>query len=281
MATPVTVIQNVTANPVALPHPYKGVVPGGGQIPVIGSVDEVISNLGGVRTVVTTFDIYPGLESELSLALSNMAAGSVVLGAPPGIGVTPGSTIPSALELFEMTPNGSDFVAFRAPANIPANVIWTLPATDGAPSDVLTTNGAGILSWTVGGGGGGGSGVAVDSASLYSCPATVAVRDVVYLSAADAVDKADADDPAKFPAIGFVVTKPSATTCTVRYAGELGGFSGLTLGSTYYSATTPGGIARVGDGDFPTALGSVVQELGFARNATTLAVVIDRDFTIL
>lgn len=48
---------------------------------------------------------------------------------------------------------------FKAPsANYSADIIWELPAADGTANQVLTTDGAGNLSWSAGGGGGGGSG---------------------------------------------------------------------------------------------------------------------------
>lgn len=43
--------------------------------------------------------------------------------------------------------DGSNFVGFTAPA-LAADRIWTLPATDGTSSQVLTTNGSGVLSWS-------------------------------------------------------------------------------------------------------------------------------------
>ena len=49
--------------------------------------------------------------------------------------------------------DNTNYVAFRAPATIATNVVWTLPATDGTPNTVLTTDGTGTLSWTAGGGG--------------------------------------------------------------------------------------------------------------------------------
>ena len=55
----------------------------------------------------------------------------------------------------EATANGTNYVGFQAPATIAADVLWTLPATDGTASQVLSTNGSGALSWaTVSGGGG-------------------------------------------------------------------------------------------------------------------------------
>jgi hypothetical protein len=44
--------------------------------------------------------------------------------------------------------DSSNWVAFQAPATISSNVTWTLPATDGTSSQILTTNGSGTLSWT-------------------------------------------------------------------------------------------------------------------------------------
>lgn len=55
--------------------------------------------------------------------------------------------------------DSSAYVGFKAPAAVTTNRIWTLPATDGTSSQVLSTNGSGVLSWATAGGGGGGSSV--------------------------------------------------------------------------------------------------------------------------
>jgi len=47
---------------------------------------------------------------------------------------------------------GGDYVGFLAPASVTTPVIWTLPATDGTNGQALTTNGAGVLSWSSAGG---------------------------------------------------------------------------------------------------------------------------------
>lgn len=52
------------------------------------------------------------------------------------------------LRFYEATANGSNYVGFQAPATIAADVLWTLPGSDGTANQVLTTNGAGVLSWT-------------------------------------------------------------------------------------------------------------------------------------
>jgi hypothetical protein len=44
--------------------------------------------------------------------------------------------------------DSSNYVAFRSPATVTANVTWDLPAADGTNGQVLTTNAGGVLSWT-------------------------------------------------------------------------------------------------------------------------------------
>lgn len=46
------------------------------------------------------------------------------------------------------------YVAFRAATNVPSSVTWTLPSADGSSGQVLSTNGAGTLSWATASGGG-------------------------------------------------------------------------------------------------------------------------------
>lgn len=107
----------------------------------------------------------------------------------------------------------------------------------------------------------------------WSCPANVAVNDAVYVSGADAVDLADATaGGTAFPVIGFVVSKPTATTAVVQYGGLLPNtFVGLVPGGVYYLSETPGQIEPAGIIHPP---GTIIQQVGVAKNATTLLVVI-------
>ena len=43
--------------------------------------------------------------------------------------------------------DNSNYVGFKAPTTVGSNYIWTLPAIDGSAGHVLSTNGAGVLSW--------------------------------------------------------------------------------------------------------------------------------------
>lgn len=59
------------------------------------------------------------------------------------------------LKFSELASNGSNYVSLQAPTSLPSgSTEYVLPVADGNPSDVLTTNGSGVLSWTTGGSGG-------------------------------------------------------------------------------------------------------------------------------
>ena len=59
------------------------------------------------------------------------------------------------LRFVEADANGSNYVAFQAPAAITSDITWTLPATDAAVSGyALVSNGSGTLSWAAAGGAG-------------------------------------------------------------------------------------------------------------------------------
>lgn len=52
----------------------------------------------------------------------------------------------------EATANGTNYVGFQAPATVATDVLWTLPATDGAAGQALVTNGSAVLAWAAAGG---------------------------------------------------------------------------------------------------------------------------------
>lgn len=106
---------------------------------------------------------------------------------------------------------------------------------------------------------------------IYTCPMAAQVRDAVYLSGAGAVDIADATNRSKMPAIGFIASKPTATTCILQDEDELSGFVGLTPGAIYYAdPTTPGGITTTKPD--PIVDGHVAQQVGIAKSATVLKI---------
>lgn len=56
--------------------------------------------------------------------------------------------------LLELAANGTAYVGFKAPDNLSAALLWTLPGVDGASGQFLQTNGAGTLTWAGAGAGG-------------------------------------------------------------------------------------------------------------------------------
>lgn len=68
------------------------------------------------------------------------AVGSVIV---KGTSATGGD-----IQLYEDTDNGTNYVAFKAPASISTNVTWTLPSADGTSGQAITTDGAGVLSFS-------------------------------------------------------------------------------------------------------------------------------------
>lgn len=61
-----------------------------------------------------------------------------------------------SIALYEASGNGINSLSIKAPASVSSNKTFTLPDSYGTNGQALTTNGAGILSWsTVGGGSGG------------------------------------------------------------------------------------------------------------------------------
>jgi hypothetical protein len=106
----------------------------------------------------------------------------------------------------------------------------------------------------------------------YTAAATLVATDAVYISAANTVDKAKADVIATSYALGFATAGAvAAAQVDVRKAGVLGGFSSLTPGARYFlSGTTAGQITST----VPTGLGHTIVQVGLAKSATQLDIII-------
>lgn len=94
----------------------------------------------------------------------------------------------------------------------------------------------------------------------------VAVGDIVYVSSADTVTKADANGIGTFPPVGFVQSLDGSTNCYVVHSGGIAtGLSGLTAGAAYYLGESAG-VAS------PTPSLSGVFLVGVAINTTSIVV---------
>jgi hypothetical protein len=113
--------------------------------------------------------------------------------------------------------------------------------------------------------------VASNIDDTYTADEDLLIRDVVYISAADSVSKADADDLTMSQAVGFATAAALDTaSVTVRKFGRLSGFSGLTPGARYYLSTTAGEISST----IPAGTGNVIVQVGYAKSATVLDIAI-------
>lgn len=106
----------------------------------------------------------------------------------------------------------------------------------------------------------------------YVADEDIAARDVVYISAADNVAPASAAAAGTAQAVGLATAAALDTeTVTVRKYGRLPGFSGLTPGARYYlDGTTPGAITAT----TPTGTGHTILQVGYAKSATVLDIMI-------
>ncbi len=65
----------------------------------------------------------------------------------PTIGTSASLSNQAEVRFVEATANGSNYVGFKAPSSITTNLVWTLPSADGTSTQVLQTDGSGVLSF--------------------------------------------------------------------------------------------------------------------------------------
>lgn len=96
------------------------------------------------------------------------------------------------------------------------------------------------------------------------------IRDVMYVSAAGIVSKAQANAQATSQAFGFAIAAAAGgAACTVRTDGTLTGFTALTAGSpVFLDITTAGAITQTA----PSTVGQFVTRLGIAINTTDIEI---------
>lgn len=107
----------------------------------------------------------------------------------------------------------------------------------------------------------------------YTAGAAINARDVVYLSAADNVSGALNTSATTATAVGLAIAAAaSAATVTVMKVGRMTGFTALTPAARYYISSTAGTISA----SVPSASGSSIVQVGYAKNATTLDIQIQQ-----
>jgi len=113
------------------------------------------------------------------------------------------------------------------------------------------------------------------STFLGVCPSTLVVSDWVYISGPSVggnyqVDKVDIANFDKLPAVGVIIEKPTTTTCTVQWRGEVTGLGSLVPRRVYFLQDT----AKIGLA-VPAESGQYVQRIGMALSSEVLLVSIN------
>lgn len=166
-----------------------------------------------------------------------------------------------------ITDDAGEVDAFRVPAL--AGVPTASPTTGGAGHMVYDSSNEHMYVWT---GSAWDNMNTVDSTNniknMFVAAVNIAIRDVVYISAADNVTPCDNDSDVASYAIGFATAAALATDpVEIQSAGILGGFSGLTPGAPYFLDGTAGLITATLP---PGNSGKNIVRVGFAKSATEL-----------
>ena len=146
------------------------IVAGGIFTEVSSEIDGDLTNqsLKAAGTVQHTISNTDNTAAASNAAVNISVGGTTSTGDPYTKWLITGSTAFSAgidnsdSDAFKIGPNvnpstgNSDFEIAAATGAITFNEAYTFPVADGGANEVLTTNGAGVVSWQAGGGGGGG-----------------------------------------------------------------------------------------------------------------------------
>jgi len=162
---------------------------------------------------------------------------------------------------------------------------FRLPALAGVPTASPTTGGEGHLVWDstnnqlYAWNGSVWDNLSIaDSANsvlnTYTADEALSARDVLYISAADNVSKALANNTSQSYAMGLAKASAADTApVEVQSEGVMTGFTGLTAGSRYYlDASTAGAITS----SIPTGTGNTVVQVGYAKSTTALHIHIEQ-----
>lgn len=159
----------------------------------------------------------------------------------------------TAGEIRLLEPSGTQYTAFKTQAQA-GNVTYILPAADAA--GVMTSDGAGNLSWGAGGGGGATKDIAQAGHGFT-------VGKVVYLNGTT-YTLADKDSEATAEAVGIVSDVADTDNFTLLNVGYVSGLSGLTAGTVYFLGDSGALTATE-----PTTAGQVSKPLLIADTTTS------------
>lgn len=116
----------------------------------------VLAYDANLQGFVTTFTL-PTVDGTNGQAITTNGSGTLGFSSIPSLAsplaVVGNATAGASIRLPEDTDNGTNYVALKAPDALAANLTLTLPDADGTSGQVVTTDGAGNLSFTTPSGG--------------------------------------------------------------------------------------------------------------------------------
>jgi microcystin-dependent protein len=99
---------------------------------------DTTTGLLKIRNAANNAWITIGTLADANLGLLSLAGGTL----------TGNLTLNAQSDLRLADSDSSNWVALQAPATVTSDVTWTLPATDGATGQAITTDGSGTLAWS-------------------------------------------------------------------------------------------------------------------------------------
>jgi hypothetical protein len=107
-----------------------------------GAVDGYLSS--------ANFTTFNNKQNAITSA-TDITTGSITTSKQNGLNVNPfavGAGNTGEARFYELVANGTNYTGFKSPDVLAGNVIYILPVSDGTSGQVLTTNAAGVLSWS-------------------------------------------------------------------------------------------------------------------------------------
>lgn len=196
-----------------------------------------INALAGIQSSSLADVVGPGSSTDNSFTRFNGTTGKIIQnstgatlddnGAPTFTGsvqINPQSTtVGAVVKLLEGSTSGTNFVAFKAPNTLSADVTWTLPNADATINgQVLSSNAAGTLSWVTPSGGGSGTvtSVAVSGTNITVTGSPITTSGTIAISIPQAITTTS---DVRFGSFG-VGTAASGTTGEIRATNNVTAF---------------------------------------------------------
>lgn len=182
-------------------------------------------------------------------------------------------TIAGGIAFPVIADNAGEVDAFRLPAI--AGVPTAAPTNGGEGHVVWDSTGNRMFAW---------DGSAWDDLSTvqsaesilnpYTAGVAIAANEAVYISAADTVSLALANNTSQSYMVGFAKAAASlGNPVDIQSEGVMAGFTGLTAGSRYYlDDATAGAITST----IPSGSGKTIVQVGYARAATKMHIHIEQ-----